>query len=136
MDNKFLETTKELFARFGDHQVMCLATAAGQNVYARPMSFVITGGRFYFQTNIHMPKYRQISVNHNVALCWQNISIEGICAQLGKPEKLPFFTDLYRKYYLSAYTRYSGMEGEKVFEVSPVRISDWCYENDYPYQEF
>ena len=138
MNDIFSKTVQQLFAHLGDHQVMCLATSANGRVTARSMSFIITGGKCYFQTNIHMPKYRQIAVNHNVAVCWQNVQIEGVCRELGSPSlaQNSFFTALFRKYYPSPYEKYSGMDGETVFEVTPVRISVWDYENGNPYQEF
>lgn len=64
---------------------MVLSTSYQDKVTSRMMSVIIFDGEFYFQTDKNFRKYNQIKNNPNVLLCCDNISVEGICTELGKP---------------------------------------------------
>ena len=60
-----------------------LATADRERVSARMMSLVQQSGRLYFQTDRTSRKYAQLCANPRIALCADNLQIEGICRELG-----------------------------------------------------
>lgn len=70
---------------FGKCKKMVLSTSLNDKVTSRMMSIVQQNGIFYFQTDIHFRKYDQLVKNQNVALCIDNIQIEGIGKELGHP---------------------------------------------------
>ena len=84
-----------------------------------------------------MTKARQIAANDRVALCRDNIQIEGACRQIGHPfdESNQAFQALYKKYYAGVYGRYSPLEEARVYEIKPSRIVLWGYDNDKAYRD-
>lgn len=129
---------KEIFDLLGDKKIMVLATCSENRVTARNMSCLILNRKIYFQTDKTFLKYNQILKNPNVALCIDNIQIEGIA----KIKKHPFneenkeFTEMYKKHYKGSYDLYSHMNNEVVIEVEPTLITLWKYENGRPFRDF
>lgn len=134
----FAQKLNELFCKLGNHSIMCLATSLDNKVTARSMSIIIYDNKFYFQTDTNFQKAEQIKNNNNVALCCNNIQIEGVCKVLGHPLLgiNSFFSDLYKKYYEGSFSKYSSLKDEILFEVMPSKISVWDYDDGKPYQEF
>ncbi len=83
---RFEEERRKFFAELGESKDMVLSTSADDKVTSRMMSVLIFDGCFYFQTDINFRKCSQILKNPNVALCTDNISVEGICTKIGKPK--------------------------------------------------
>ncbi len=117
---------------------MCLATSKNNIVSARSMSIIIFDQKFYFQTDINFNKYDQIKENPNVALSYKNIQIEGICKEIGHPllKTNSFFANLYEQYYNTSFTKYSSLNNERLFEITPYKITVWGYDDGKPYREF
>ena len=65
MQNKYQQKYTEIFQQIGDHAKL--------------------EGSLYFQTDKGMRKYKDIKGNPNVALCFSNIQLEGICEEIGRP---------------------------------------------------
>lgn len=99
------------------------------------MSVIIFEGEFYFQTDKNFRKYNQIKNNPNVALCCDNISVEGVCTEIGKPLDNNKFIELYDKHYNYSFQQYSSLNNERLFKVTPTYILMWTYENSKPYIE-
>lgn len=131
----FITQCAALFQRLGTHKHMVLATALQHQVTARTMSILMMDGAFYFQTDIAFRKYEQIRQNPHVALCTDNIQIEGTCEEMGAPVNHPAFCDAYSRHFPSSYTRYTALPGERLFRVIPAYIQTWIYEDDIPYME-
>lgn len=133
----FDDRTEKLFGLFGGGKTMALATEKDGRVTARTMSFVVYREKFYFQTDSAMTKARQIAANPNVAICFENWQIEGTCRQTGRPsdEENRFFLERYKKLFPGACEKYSRLENERLFEVTPVKIAIWDYENGRPYMD-
>lgn len=56
---RIFETKKaEVYTQIGNHPKLVLATSLDDKVSARKMSFVVIDDIFYFQTDIHLNKYR------------------------------------------------------------------------------
>ncbi len=134
----FHKRLEEIFQKLGESQIMCLATSSEDRVTARSMSVIVMGQKFYFQTDRRFLKYNQILRNPRVALCFNNIQIEGICKEQGHPlsAENSSFSNKYNQYFKGSFDKYSHMDNEVVFEVQPKLISLWGYENGEPYQEF
>ena len=114
---------------------MVLSTSENNRVSSRMMSVVQISGIFYFQTDIKMKKYHQIISNHNVALCIDNIQIEGICEEKGRPLKNTDFCNIFQECFKGSFDAYTSLENERLFAVKPVYIERWIYNDGIPYVE-
>lgn len=138
MEINFSELKREILELLVDKKTMVLATSSDNRVTARNMSCVIINDRIYFQTDKTFLKYEQILNNPNVALCTDNIQVEGIA----KTRKHPFdeenkeFVKSFEKNYKGSYDNYSNLDNEVVIEVDPTFITLWKYENGHPFRDF
>ncbi len=85
----FDENYRSFLNDFGNGWKAVLSTAENNIVSSRMMSIVQINGIFYFQTDKTFRKYRQLTQNRNVALCIDNIQIEGEAEEIGHPLKTP-----------------------------------------------
>ena len=132
MSNKYTEKIKEVYDQIGDHAKIVLATSNDTIVSARMMSFVINKEIFYFQTDKNFRKYRDIQLNKHVALCIDNIQIEGICEEVGHPLDNETFCLLFKKYFKSSFDSYSFLKDERLFTITPTFIQRWNYIDNKP----
>lgn len=135
MKTAFAQQKNLFFRQLGEHGCMVLSTSLHDDVTSRMMSFIIQDGKFYFQTDKRFRKYTQLKGNSRVSLCRDNMAVEGICSEIGKPSDFPAFCELYQKYFSASYQRYTGMEEERLFVVIPARLEKWIYEDNQPYME-
>lgn len=131
----FKKSISTFFEQLGEYKLMVLSTSLNNNVSSRMMSIVVLNGKFYFQTDKTLRKYEQLLGNKNVALCIDNIQIEGTCREIGTPSESPVFCELFETYYKSSYDNYSLLQDERLFEVTPVFIERWIYEDGKPFIE-
>lgn len=129
------EMTEAFFADFGKGRMMVLSTTDGSKVSSRMMSVVLIGDRFYFQTDKMLRKYSQLKADHNVALCTDNIQIEGVCEELGHPLSYKEFCKAFEDCYKGSYDAYTSLENERLFEVTPHFIERWTYKDGVPFIE-
>lgn len=127
MNSNYINKYNNIFQQIGDHAKIVLATSHQDKVTARKMSFLIMNGIFYFQTDKTFRKYQDIQDNENVALCLDNIQIEGICKEIGHPLDHLDFCKYFQKYFLSSFQSYSHLENERLFIVEPTFIQRWNY---------
>ena len=132
---KFNDRLNDLFSKMGEYKSMVLSTAYQDSVTSRMMSVIILDGEFYFQTDKTFRKYEQIMKNSHVALCADNISIEGVCTEIGNPVNHTGFIHLYKKHFPGSYHKYSRLANERLFKITPQYIQLWSYDNDTPYVE-
>ena len=125
----------EIFTNFGESKNMVLSSSYQDKVTSRMMSVIIFDGEIYFQTDKNFRKYSQIKNNPNVSLCCDNISVEGVCTEIGKPLDNNEFIKLYKKHYNYSFQQYSSLNNERLFKVTPTYIQMWTYENSKPYIE-
>ena len=131
----FEEKMESLFADFGKGRKMVLSTSVNDRVSSRMMSVVRIEGEFYFQTDRKLRKYHQLSANPHVALCIDNIQIEGSCSELGHPLDHRPFCSVFQECFKGSYDAYSSLENERLFAVKPTYIERWIYQNGIPYIE-
>lgn len=105
------------FNKFGSHRNMVLSTSSDTNVHSRMMSIVCINKKFYFQTDKNFQKCYDISLNPNVALCIDNIFVEGICNCIGKPTDNIEFCNLFKTAYPKAYELYTNLDDEVLYEI-------------------
>ncbi|MGL4109221.1 pyridoxamine 5'-phosphate oxidase family protein [Clostridium sp. LP20] len=134
----FNKVKEEFFRSIGDTKIMVLATTDSQKVSARNMSIVINNEKFYFQTDYNFDKCREIEKNKNVALCVDNIQIEGKVTYIGDfyDKKFEEFKKVFKLKHKSSYEGYSKLMDNKVFEVIPTKISLYKYDGLDVYREF
>jgi uncharacterized pyridoxamine 5'-phosphate oxidase family protein len=128
----------KIYNHIGGSKIMALATSSQNQPTVRLVNCIIYKNKIVFQTGTDLIKYKQISENNNVALCIDNIQIEGIANIVGKTKdkKNQEIMEIYKKYYKSSYETYSHCEKEMLIEVSPQKIIKWDYENSKPYRIF
>ena len=138
MEVDFSEFKREIFQLLGDKKTMVLATSSDNRVTARNMSCVVIDKLIYFQTDKTFLKYQQILENPNIALCVDNIQIEGVA----KIKKHPFdeenkkFLSTLEKSYKSSFDNYSKMKNEVVVKIVPTLITIWKYQDGQPFRDF
>ena len=133
--NTFSQKYETFLLEFGKGRKMVLSTSENNRVSSRMMSVVQIDGIFYFQTDITFNKYHQIVSNHNVALCIDNIQIEGICEEIGHPLEFVPFCDIFQECFRGSYDAYTSLKNERVFSIKPMYIERWIYEDGIPYIE-
>ena len=133
--NTFSQKYGTFLLEFGKGRQMVLSTSENNRVSSRMMSVVQIDGIFYFQTDITLNKYHQIVSNHNVALCIDNIQIEGTCEEIGHPLQFAPFCDIFQECFKVSFDAYSSLKNERVFLIKPIYIERWIYEDGIPYIE-
>ena len=131
----FKEKYSDLMDQFGTSKKMVLSTAEKNIVSSRMMSVIQINGKLYFQTDKTFRKYRQIAQNPSVALCIDNIQIEGRCREIGRPLENNEFLQKFQRCFPDSYKRYSLLEKEVLFEVTPTYIERWVYIDSVPFIE-
>lgn len=129
----FNSEIKEFFNGFGTHKNMVLSTSPDNKVHSRMMSIVCFDNKFYFQTDKSFKKCKDIEINPYVALCIDNIQIEGLCRTIGRPLDNIEFCEVFKASFSKAYELYTSLENEVLYEIEPVYIECWIYENNEPY---
>lgn len=131
----FNDNYTTLLSDFGKGRKMVLSTAENNRVSSRMMSVVQIDGVFYFQTDLTLNKYRQISSNPNVALCIDNIQIEGTCEEIGHPLDNDLFCNAFKECFKGSYDAYTSLKNERLFAVKPTFVERWIYKDGIPYIE-
>lgn len=133
--NTFQDNYTAFLSDFGKGRKMVLSTAENNKVSSRMMSVVQINGIFYFQTDLTLNKYRQILSNPNVALCIDNIQIEGLCEENGHPLQNEAFCNVFQECFKGSYDAYTSLKNERLFAVNPTFIERWIYQDSIPYIE-
>jgi len=137
MDISYNALLEETIEALTTHKIWVLATSAHDHVTARSMSIVNDGLTIYFQTHRSFIKYRQIEHNKNVALCHNNIQIEGEAIIRGNVlnGSNDTFLELYQRDHAESYRVYGKLEGQVVIEVKPTKVTYWKYIDHIPYKD-
>lgn len=133
--NSFRDNYKNFLNEFGKGKHMVLSSSENDKVTSRMMSIVQSDGLFYFQTDKTFRKYTQLVSNPQIALCIDNIQIEGICEKIGHPMDNASFCRLYQECFNGSYERYSALNNERLFVVKPTYVERWLYIAGIPFVE-
>lgn len=133
----FEKLKNEVIFNLENNRTWVLSTASDGNVSSRSMSIINKGLNIYFQTNKCYIKHNQINKNNNVALCFNNLSIEGVAEEIGdwKDEKNKELMELYKSVHLSSFNAYGLLDGQVVYKVTPKKIKIWKYINGNPIRQ-
>lgn len=131
----FKEKYEDLLLEFNKGKTMVLSTAENNKVSSRMMSIVCFDGLFYFQTDKTFKKYNQLISNPQVALCAENISIEGVCKEIGHPIDNAAFCKVYKELFAGSFNKYSSLKNERLFVVKPIYVERWRYIDGVPFIE-
>lgn len=114
---KFLESK--------DNAVMVLATSHNNRVIARNVLIVSKGLDLYFFTWRHSRKCKQISENPRVALCKDDVQIEGLAEILGTllEEKNKEYADILRNKFPDSVKRWENRPGMVIIRIRPTLIA-------------
>ena len=82
---QFDETHNKIIKALECNESIVIATFNKNKIAARTVYFVLLDSNIYFLTSKAYDKYKQIVKNQNVALCSDNIQIEGITEIIGHP---------------------------------------------------
>jgi len=136
--SEFKQNINKFYNKFGMAKKMVLATCKDNYVTARMMSCVLIDGALYFQTDKKFLKYKQITANPLVALCIDNMQIEGIANELGHPlnSENSFFADEFKKHYEGSFNAYSSLPDEVLIKIIPRKITLWEYRDGNPYRVY
>jgi general stress protein 26 len=126
------ETKQKIIGALHKHSIGVLASSNGGVVTSREMRLIYDGIIIYCYTTIDSRKFRQITINPNVAISVSLIQIEGVASILGhpaKPENAKFFK-LYKEQQPQAfefsYNEYlaDGKNAEvRLISIMPRRIA-------------
>lgn len=130
---RFEEQYLKFWQELGIGKKMVLSTSLNNIVTSRTMSIIILNEKLYFQTDRLFRKYDQLKGNPHVALCIDNIQIEGHCNEIGLPVDHKDFCMAYKEYFANSFNRYSLLKNERLFAVAPTFIERWLYIDGVPY---
>ncbi len=133
--NTFNEKLVTILSDFGKGRKMVLSTSCNDVVSSRMMSVVLIDKQLYFQTDITFRKYNQLASNPHVALCTDNIQIEGIAEELGHPLTNTEFCRRFEDCFKGSFDAYTSLSNERLFRVAPSYIQRWIYIDGVPYIE-
>lgn len=131
----YQEKYHAFLSEFGKGRKMVLSTSLNDRVSSRMMSVVLIKGLFYFQTDVTLGKYRQLKGNSNVALCIDNIQIEGVCMEIGHPMDNDAFCKHFQQCFKGSYDAYTALKNERLFVVKPTFVERWVYKDGVPFIE-
>lgn len=133
----FEKIKNEVIFNLENNRTWVLSTASDGNVSSRSMSIINKGLNIYFQTNKCYIKHNQMNKNNNVALCFNNISIEGVAEEIGdwKDENNKELMKLYKSVHLSSFNAYGLLDGQVVYKITPKKIKIWKYINGNPIRQ-
>lgn len=133
--NNFSKKLSDFLDEFGKGRKLVLSTADNNKVTSRMMSIVQINGSFYFQADKTFRKYQQINNNPFVALCIDNMQIEGVCKEIGHPIENEAFCSIYKEYFSSSYKMYTSLDNERLFIITPTYVERWIYKEGVPFLE-
>jgi len=121
----------------GDHMLAVLATSADNRVTARTVDYASKGLDIYFLSWEHHTKCAQIKANPNVALCIDNVQIEGLAKVLGNPldTKNSKAADIYRSKLPCIFGDFASRPGMVIVKVVPHLIITYAKNGSRRYWE-
>ena len=109
------------------HKLFILATSADNLVTARTINCVNKELTMFFRTDSRFLKYKQIEQNPNVALCADNLQIEGEAKIIGNPtdKSNPEIIETYLNDFTTDNKSSIDSQYEVIIKVTPILISLW-----------
>lgn len=137
---KFDEVKEEKIRFLEQNESIVLATSLNNRVTARTVSYASEGLTIIFFTFATLKKLAQIKANRKVALCIDNMSIEGIARIVGSPQKErnQRFVEIYKKKLPGTFERWFSLIPESIVfvTVTPTLIVSWVTKDDKHFLEY
>ncbi|EKD51600.1 MAG: hypothetical protein ACD_62C00222G0007 [uncultured bacterium] len=132
------EKKSEIIALLEKSRHLVLATCAGHRVTARAMSYASKDLEIIFGTDKNFLKVEQIQKNPHVALCLDNLQIEGMAEILGHPSgpQNTELSKLYKAKQPKSFEMYWKGKTQVVIKVTPTLCTQWKYLDGKPCREF
>lgn len=134
----FVREKALVFEKIGVRNTMVLSTIHRSQVSSRMMCVVTDRGKLYMQTALEFRKCKDMELNSNVALCLQNIQIEGKVTDRFSwyDRRAETFRRLYQTHHPGSAMAYSKLMGNRIFEIEPTYMEMYCYEGKDVYLKF
>lgn len=134
----FEKAKNEVIEILEKNRIWALATSLNDKVTSRSVSIVNCGLNIYFQTSKSFEKYKQISENKNVSLCYFNVSVEGFAYDIGSwhDKENREILKIYKEIHPDSYKNYGSLKNEVVIKVVPQKITIWKYLEGKPYRDY
>lgn len=127
IDLNYEEKKEEVikYLELKENNAMVLATSANNRVLARNVLIFSRGLELYFFTWGHSRKCQQIRENQNIALCRDNMNIEGIAEILGglTEEKNKEYTDFMRSKAPEPIEKWEKYPSMIIVRIRPTQIA-------------
>ena len=138
MDLSFDKVKEEKSKFLESHHVIVLATSCDNRVTARTVTYATKGLEIYFMSWDHHKKILQIKENPKVALCKDNISIEGVAEILGNPldERNNEYAEIYKEKLPRDFTGFANLPGMVMVKVTPTLIVSWVRRHNRFFLEY
>lgn len=127
-ENLNFETRRnEIIGSFGVAKEMVLSTCSNNRVTSRVVSTACHGDKICFLSWSHHTKCLQIQENSSVALCYNNIQIEGTASIKGDPfeKKNIVYSEKYKEKQVDLFEVFSKFKGMVIIEVSITSIRSY-----------
>lgn len=129
MEGIFSDEFEKALDTIAGKGIAVLATSADDRVSARAMSFVRVGNSLWFQTDDRFDKADHMRRNPNVALCLDNIQLEGTVVNHGH-SSVPGNEEFVRHYaekHPGSFKMYTAGAYNCIMEIEPRLITLWRY---------
>ena len=133
---EYKQEIKSVFKILDNEKYIVLATASKDRVTARIISHIILNDLIYFQTDSNFLKTKQIKQNKKVALCLNNIQIEGEATICAHPYDNEEFIEKFKTKHKDSYKQYSNLKDEITIQIKPTFITIWEYKEGKPLRKF
>jgi uncharacterized pyridoxamine 5'-phosphate oxidase family protein len=116
---------EEKIAFLDENRQVILATSLDDRVTARTIDYANDGMNIYFLSWDHHTKISQIKGNLRVALCRDNVQIEGVAQILGDPlhKRNEDYSNVYKQRLPDLYEIFSGIPGMTLVRIMPILFS-------------
>jgi general stress protein 26 len=123
----FEQTLQAKLNRLKSAGDMVLSTSLDNKVTSRMVTCACEGRTVVFLSWKHHTKCLQIAKNQHVALCYENLQIQGLADIMGSPfsENNKVYADLLKEKISGIYKRFSRYKGMVIVKIEITRIHSW-----------
>lgn len=138
-ETAYIDLKNSIIAQLNTISEIVLSTSYQDRVTSRTISIVNDGLSLFFLTLKTYRKYKQIGKNSQVALCFENLQIEGHANIRNHPDDIEnsiISHRLKKGRFADIYSKYSKYENCVLIEVIPQFMTRYLSTDDKPYFEY
>jgi uncharacterized pyridoxamine 5'-phosphate oxidase family protein len=134
----FESKKQEIVEFLANKHAIVLATSLDDRVTARTVSLASDGLEICFMSWDHHTKCVQMRGNPRVAMCRDNVQIEGVAEILGSPleERNRKYAGILKEKYPREYRAFAHELGMVIVKVVPTLIATWSRADGQPCLEY